>query len=260
MRRTRSSAAFTLVELLVVIGIVAVLMALLLPALNSAREQAKQVACLNNLRQLGIVYQLYATENKDQVPLGYWQGEPWTGYFVYNQRELALMGCLWRAHVLKQPSAFYCPAQVDPRWQFSNPSNPWPPPVPGVLIRVGYTARPVIEWGNPSLPSGVPHPAQPLSPIDPRYPGPWPRLSEMQDKAILSDVVGIPLSSPDYTNVHHRSLNVLFGDRSARSVDHSAYDAIQQKINVQGFSSGMNLYLNNTSPTPNTLWNNFDRG
>src|SRR5438046_9399049 len=67
-----SRRGFTLTELLVVLGLIAVLISLLLPAVGKAKSAANSAACLSNLRQMGIGWTMYMSENKGRLPEYVW--------------------------------------------------------------------------------------------------------------------------------------------------------------------------------------------
>ncbi|MEL7237417.1 MAG: prepilin-type N-terminal cleavage/methylation domain-containing protein [Planctomycetota bacterium] len=214
MSGLRRKRAFTLVELLVVIGIIALLISILLPTLASARKAARRTVCLSNLRQLHNSYLFYANDFKGQVPLGYVYGWKQYNYLARQNTVPAYrwMGLLYEHGAFESPEAFFCPSEIDPLLQFDTERNPWPPDETaptGTSTRIGYGSRPVIGWGFP---------------VNSPQPGPLPKLGSLGSKAILADLLHKPDRLPKR---HETGLNVLWGHGGARWVDKQVLEDVE---------------------------------
>jgi len=111
--------AFTLVELLVVIGIIALLISIIMPALNRVRDQAIRVKCMNNLRNIMSAVIMYSSENKGIMPYCNWGGMPaghvgwlYKDPIIPDERH-AETGIVY--HYLKERQIFKCPVHTEIR-------------------------------------------------------------------------------------------------------------------------------------------------
>jgi len=115
-------SAFTLVELLVVIGIIAVLISVLLPAIQRARKHAKAVVCSSQLRQCGIGFNLYANSWRNRVPFGLCRVQTWDGganaalYWDDFLKGAELYGNGqpdWKHAYIPADAVYYCPSNLE---------------------------------------------------------------------------------------------------------------------------------------------------
>lgn len=237
--------AFTLVELLIVIGIVALLVSILLPVVGRARESARRTACLSNLRQIHAIFHLYAMENRDQTPIGYRSGRKQFNSMVWSATtgKFCLFGILYMNGKMSKPDVFFCPSNLDLQSIRASETNPWPPGPDGPdatkNVFAGYGCRPEVELADEFQLTGN------------RVGGvtiPVPKLNDFRFKAIFADLV----AAPARLDLRHRvGVNVLFGDGSASWVSRDGFDA-----DLQQCPSAPNPGCN---PNQDNIWAALDK-
>jgi prepilin-type N-terminal cleavage/methylation domain-containing protein len=238
---------FTLVELLVVIGIIALLIAILLPSLNRARESARRTACLSNLRQVHQSYMLYGLSSKDDLPIGVLGGGYQFNYMIWANDRYVSFGKLFEAEFVKEPRVFYCPSDSGLYYQYDTMENVYTPGKVGTSVRAGYSSRPIDEEGKEILWTSLGSP-----PSKCQYAGgkdrKVPKMTRFRNKAIFADITST------YNRVaqrHIKGVNVLYSNGGAKWVD---IGVIKEELD-----KSPETFTNAANTPQKDLWEKLDR-
>ncbi|MEM8875387.1 MAG: type II secretion system protein [Planctomycetota bacterium] len=258
---TRRRAAFSLVELLVVIGIIAILVATLIPIVGKARETARRANCLSNQRQVHYAFALYAHENDDRVPIGYRRTKQLNSMiYSVSAEQFVLMGKLYPAGLMDQGSIFFCPSEANEQFTFATNDEPWtevvasdsvgptpasltadPTPQINTNIFSGYAGRPDTE-----LPDDFENPPDNLRGFL------MPKLNNFKNTALIADL----MNSPARLDTRHETgVNVLYGHGGAHWVPREFFkEPLEASLPPSGWPPS-----NEFDDEQDAIWQIFDR-
>ncbi len=257
---SRRRIGLTLVELLVVIGIIALLIATLIPILGKARETAKRTVCLSNQREVHRSFMLYAHENDDRVPIGYRRAKQFNS-MVYSRtaREYVLFGKLYPAGHMPNGSVFFCPSETNAQFQFDHLANPWPPGPAQRVSSVGneplsfQAGRDNADFNTYSGFAGRPDHELPDDFAQPGTFGQFvvPKMNSFRNRAIIADL----MNSPGRLNSRHEDgVNVLYGHGGAHWVPRDVFEEPLEASPEPRWPPNPDI-----DPLQDAIWDAFDR-
>ena len=234
--------AFSLIELLVVISIIALLIAILLPALGAARRSAQDIQCLSNQQQIGRAQHVYAVENDGRLLVGSY-GPYQFNYPIFDTAELKPtgIGILFSNGIMTDPQAYYCPRQSREIVQYNTATNPWQ--VAGSHTRSSYGLRPfddegnVIGWRNFAGKNEF----QPTDDVDGSVVVDLPALEDYDpNDGLLADVFPYFQATDEH---HQTGMNALRVDGSGRFINRALFDDAMASLIPGGFTRINNAAL-----------------
>lgn len=251
-----------MIELLIVIGIIALLISILLPALSKARSAAERVKCGNNLRQLGLALTMYADLFHGYVPLGSDSLNKQSNSWLYagGAPGSEEFGMLFDAKLISNPPLIaYCPSMQDPLQQFNTNQNRWPYQVGSAgTCRASYSVRADyrIKWALVAGSTTVytlycqlfvyngPADANPAFGVV----GTLPKFNHFYDHAIMSDLIR---DNTTLIKGHKDGMNYLMADCSVHWIPAKTVSPFISTITP--------AYQSSNNPAIDAIWNLFDR-